>query len=906
MPISGLPTTAGDDIVTVTPSSYHSIDGFAGNDTLVLNWGSLAEDVTWRSVGYGWWRFADGFSSAVDFINFESFNVTTGAGDDRVGGWGGNDRFVTGGGSDTIESGLGADTVDGGAGRDLWIANYSGLNADITLALTPGAWSVIGPTGAQLRNIEQVSLQTGAGADVLDASQVTADQNFSSGAGDDLFVVAGGHSTFQAGDGEDRLVADFSDSTTRINWTNLGYGRWRLGDLAGTQWVDAYSVERYNLTGGSADDGLSGSGLDDTLTGGAGNDLLNGVAGNDVIAGGEGVDTWQADLSALTGQVLVNLNAQTSNAATLSGIERLHLTTGAGNDRVTATAGVFDDVINTNDGNDVIVTGRGVDAVNGGGQLDTLVVDWSAITGVDSGISHSNQGYGVWRFSSKSGDIVDYYSIERLNLTGGEGHDTLVGWGDSDTLNGNGGNDWLDSAAGTAVIDGGAGNDAWAANLVDLNDAMVFSAAASQTTAQLTTRGFSVRNIEQVNVSLGAGNDNFSTAGYTLNDTMNGGLGNDTLNPGLGIDRVNGEAGTDLLVLNFASLEDDITDRDVGYGWWRYGTADDRLYTDYYAIDRWNVTGGSGNDALAGGALADSLTGGTGNDTLNGGSGGSDVIAGGGGQDVWAMNLGSATRALTLTLTAAGAGTLVGNGTTLSGIESVRLTTGAGNDTINLSAVVGSHVLNTNDGDDSINLGRSSVNEVNGGGGLDFLTAVASAATSSVRTVDKGYGWWAMEATDGSYSTRYYAIDRFDFTGSAFNDRLGGFGGNDVLRGAAGRDILNGGGGNDTLVGGAGADQFVFSSVGSNGTDRVSDATAGEILRLEGVHINSFTAGNGLAVGLWQAEIQAVGGVTSIYIGLDGTAGYDFRIDLTGTFGVGSFDVAAWNDWNGATDLIVL
>ena len=906
MPISGLPTTVGDDIVTVTPGSYHSVDGQAGTDTLVLNWGSLTADVTWRSVGDGWWRFADDFSSAVDFINFETFNVTTGAGDDRVGGWGGNDRFVTGGGSDTIDSGLGADTVDGGAGRDLWIANYSGLNSDIALTLTPGVWNVIGATGARLRGIEQVSLQTGSGDDVLDARAVTADQYFSAGAGNDQFLVAGGHSTFHAGDGEDLLVADFSDSTTRIAWTNQGYGWWRLGDLAGKQWVDVYSTERYDLTGGSADDVLSGSNLADTLNGGAGNDVLNGVAGNDVIAGGEGTDTWQADLSALTTQVLVDLNAQTSNVATLSGIERLNLTTGAGNDRITATAGVHDDVINTNDGNDQIVTGRGVDRVNGGAQLDTLVMDWSAITESDSGISHSDQGYGWWRFSSTSGDVLDYYAIERLNLTGGAGNDTLVGWGDRDTLNGNDGNDWLNSAAGTAVINGGAGNDAWAANLVDLNAAMLFDAAASQTTAQMTASGFSVRNIEQVSISLGAGADSFSTAGYALNDTMNGGAGNDTLNPGLGMDRVNGEAGTDLLILNFAGLEEDITDRDVGYGWWRYGTADDRLYTDYYAIDRWNVTGGSGNDALAGGALADTLVGGAGSDTLNGGTGGADSIVGGVGLDTWAMNLGSTTRALTLTLTAAGDGRLAGNGTALSGIENVQLTTGAADDTINLSAVVGNHVLNTNAGDDTINVGRGSFNSVDGGVGSDFLTAVATAATSSVRTVDKGYGWWAMEATDGSYSTRYYAVDRFDFTGSAYNDRLGGFGGADVLRGAGGADILNGGGGNDTLFGGTGADQFLFSSVGSNGTDRVADAATGDILRLEGVHINSFTAGDGLAVGLWEAQIQTVGGVTSIYVGLDGTAGYDFRVDLTGSFGVGGFNVAAWNDWNGATDLIVL
>lgn len=906
MAITGLPTTIGDDTVTVTPGSYHSVDAFAGTDRLVVNYGTLDTDVTLRDVGYGWWRFADDFTSAIDFYNFETFDVTTGTGNDRIGGRDGNDRLVSGGGNDSISGGLGADTIDGGAGKDQWSVNYGGLNVDVSLALTPGVWSVIGATGARLRNIEQVSLVTGSGSDLLDASQVTGDQYFESNAGNDTFIVSSGRSTWQAGADEDMLVADFSAATTRVSWTDRGYGWWRLGDQAGTRWVDTYSVERVNLTGGSGHDRLSGGGLSDTLTGGAGNDNLNGVAGADVIAGGDGRDTWQADMAAYTTGVQANLVAQTSNAATISGIEQVNLTTGAGNDRITALDGVYNDAITTNDGNDTITTGRGVDVVNGGAQNDTLIMDWSGITGADSGISHTDQGYGWWRFSSRSGDVLDYYGIEQLNLTGGAGNDTLVGWDNRDTLSGGDGHDWLNSAAGTAVIDGGAGNDAWSANLTVQNGAMVFSAEASQTTAQLTARNLSVRNIEQVNLSLGAGNDNISTAGYSLNDVINGGLGNDTLNPGLGIDRVNGEAGTDLLVLNFAGLAEDIDNRDVGYGWWRYGTVSDSQFTDYINMDRFNVTGGTGNDALDGAGLADTLVGGGGNDTLNGGSGGSDSINGGAGIDTWAMNLGSATAALTLTLSGTGGGTLVGNGTNLAGIENVQLTTGSGNDVINLSAVVGNHVVYTNDGTDTINVGAGSFNEVSGGGGADSLTAVATNATASVRTVDKGYGWWALEAVDGSYSTRYIGVDQFDFTGSAFNDRLGGFGGNDVLRGAAGRDILNGGGGNDTLFGGAGGDEFVFSSVWSNGTDRVADAATGDILRFEGVRINSLTAGNGTGVGQWAAQVETAGGVTSIYIGLDAAAGYDFRVDLTGAFGAGSFNVGGWNDWNGATDLIVL
>ncbi|QLQ19425.1 MAG: hypothetical protein HZT43_13385 [Exiguobacterium profundum] len=64
---------------------------------------------------------------------------------------------------------------------------------------------------------------------------------------------------------------------------------------------------------------------------------------------------------------------------------------------------IYNDIISTGDGNDIITTGRGVDSVNGGAHADTLVMDWSGITGIDSGISHTDRGYGWWRFSSRSG-----------------------------------------------------------------------------------------------------------------------------------------------------------------------------------------------------------------------------------------------------------------------------------------------------------------------------------------------------------------------------------------------------------------------------------------------------------------------------------------------------------------------
>lgn len=906
MAITGTPTTPNDDVVTVTPTGWYEVNAGDGIDTLVVDYASLSTDVNYVNTGYGWYAFTDDFFSAIEFYNFERFALYTGSGADYLVGGNLNDYFSTGGGNDTIVSGLGADTIIGGAGTDRWVGNYSTLSADIGVTLHNTLATTVSGIGARVRQIEEAVLTTGAGNDFLDARLVTGNQDFSSGAGNDTLMVASGHSTYNAGLGEDLVVADFGAATTRIGLTNMGYGWYKLGDQAGAMSVNMYAVERFDFTGGLGDDTLPGGALADRLVGGAGNDWLIGAQGTDTIIGGDGTDTWEANYSANTAAVRVDLNLQSSNVSLIEGIEAMRLTGGSANDRLTAHAGIYNDTINGGDGNDVITTGRGDDEVNGGGGIDTLIVDWSALSEATDGIVYSNQGYGWYRYASPQGDIVDFYAIERFDLTGGAGNDNLVGWGDLDTLRGGGGDDTLDSGAGRAVIDGGAGTDLWAANISAIGTPQVFDALASQTVAQMTDRGFSISNVERLNLVLGGGNDNISTAGYALNDTIRGGEGNDTINPGMGKDEVNGELGTDLLVVSFAGVTQDIVNTNQGYGWWRYGAHDNTNYVDYYSIEQFSLTGGLGNDALNGGALTDTLNGGAGNDTLNGGTGGRDIIRGGTGTDTWILDLGASERALSLTLAADGSGLLVGNGTRLTSIENVQLTTGLANDSINLSASLGNHVLSTGAGDDFISLGRGMHNEVNGGAGTDHLVFDASLATAGLRTTNEGYGWWQVGSTDLSYRTKFYAIETFDITGSAYNDRISGFGGADVLRGGGGHDILNGGAGNDTLFGGDGVDCFQFSSLTTNGTDLVADAEAGDFLRFFGVRINGFSAGDGTGLLQNLAHIQSSGGMTSIFIGVNSTAGADFRVDLVGTFGVGDFQVVSYSDFTGAADLILI
>lgn len=890
MAISGLPATEGNDIITVRPTGFHDINALGGDDLLVVDYSTLTSNVTSRNTGFGWWQFTDDFFSGARHTNVERFDITTGTGDDYIRTFDGNDRIRTGAGNDVIESGLGADTIDGGAGHDRWVNDYSSLNTDVWLTLNPTGWATISATGARMRGIEEIHLRTGTGDDLLDVRAVTGNHNFVAGAGNDTFMASSGHSRFDGGVGTDLLVADFSGTASRIGQTNEGFGWFRLGDVAGTRSVTWAGVERFHITGGSGDDRLVGGAQNDILNGGDGDDWLNGGAGNDTIIGGNGTDTWQADHSALNSAVRINLNTQSSNVSSISGIEAMHMRTGSGDDRIVANAGFYNDTIETGAGNDTITTGRGRDRVDGGAGNDTLVMDWSEVSATTGGIRHSNQGFGWFRFESPEGDRLDYANIERFNLTGGAGNDHLVGFGDNDTLRGGGGNDTLDSGAGLAVIDGGEGNDLWIADLRAFNANMRLDLLDSQTNAQMTRQNFSIRNIEQVNLTMGSGNDRISTAGFALDDVVNAGAGNDTIDLGLGHDRVDGGAGRDTLVIDYSSLRGDIARTNEGFGWFKYAPHDGSHSVTFANMEVFNITGGRGNDHLIGGEFADTLNGGRGDDTLDSGTGGSDRINGGAGNDTWIMDLSASTRGMTLVMDSGGAGRLVGNGTRLQSIENVQLRTGSGDDLIDLSATSGNHVISTGGGRDFISLGNGMQNRVDGGAGEDTLVFDASLADASVRTTNVGFGWWKVATVNDSYKTEYANVEHLDITGSAFSDNLSGHGGNDVLRGGAGNDILNGGAGNDTLFGGTGADQFLFTDLRNAGRDLIADAESGDFLRLSGVTLaGEITNGNGSTLTTGQVQRSFANGVTTLRVGLDSTPGFDFQVDLVGNFASSAF-----------------
>jgi Ca2+-binding RTX toxin-like protein len=211
------------------------------------------------------------------------------------------------------------------------------------------------------------------------------------------------------------------------------------------------------LNGSDGDDTLIGASGDDILVGGAGRDVINGNGGNDMITidasdllnqinGGDGFDTLIIEGNQNLDINLTELNFESiignggNDRFRSSGTVPVVLSGGLGNDNLASGDG--SDRLNGDAGNDILspgLPGATMDLVDGGEGSDTLLLDYSRYQYENKGITSSESGL----IQSVSGamTILAYTGIEKVNITGTNFDDFLVGHGQADILNAGLGND---------------------------------------------------------------------------------------------------------------------------------------------------------------------------------------------------------------------------------------------------------------------------------------------------------------------------------------------------------------------------------------------------------------------------------------------------------------------------------
>ena len=726
---------------------------------------------------------------------------------DTINGLGGDDILYGKGGKDTLTGDQGNDRLDGGSGADTMHGSYGN---DIYVVDDPG---------------DVIFDLAGHGTDMVEASISYTLPKYN----------------------PDPFAGASPDWTPALE--NL--------ILTGTAALNGTGNTLPNLIiGNSAANILSGMDGDDTLVGGLGNDTLNGGAGDDILRvagigsdqayGGDGVDTLELDFSDATDAVIRLRKADGDYASagsfrdaggarkvSYTGIERLEVTTGSGDDDLIGGAGA--DVLRTGAGADKVDGGAGDDLVEGGEGDDVLVGG----AGVDT-VSYASSQTAVTVVLRVGGQDTRGAGVDALQgfesiigsahddaLTGNSAANALLGGSGKDVLKGASGHDFLDGGAGADTMEGGSGNDTY---VVDAStDKLIEAASGGMDTVRSAVSWTLGADFEQLVLTgtraiAGTGNaGSNSLSGNAASNALSGLGGDDRLDGAAGTDKLTGGTGDDVYVVDHAR---DVLVEAEGEGHDTVRSAvnctlgsafEDLVLTGTTAI---RATGNGGVNKLIGNALANALEGMAGDDSLDGGAG-ADSMAGGTGNDHYfvdnagdraveldgeGIDVVSASVSFTLgayveNLVLTGTGHLDGAGNALANSISGnagrnRLDGGAGADTMSGGSGNDTYVVD-DAGDKTL--------EAPGGGTDTVLSSISHVLSADVERLTLT-GSAAVNATGNGAAN--------SLEGNSAANRLDGRAGADVMRGGAGDDIYIVDNARDIVIesAGGGSDR-IFSSV---------------------------------------------------------------------------------------------
>ncbi|HKQ95003.1 MAG TPA: calcium-binding protein [Aestuariivirgaceae bacterium] len=396
----------------------------------------------------------------------------------------------------------------------------------------------------------------GIGNDTLDG--LAGADTLTGGKGNDVYVVD---------DDGDVVVEKTDEGTDEVRTTLSSYSLASLADLENLTYT---GTGHFHGVGNSHANVIRGGVGNDTLDGGAGNDTLIGGKGddtyvidslNDVVteAAGEGIDTIETGIVTYKsevpgypeytwGQARVSLeNYADVENLTYTGTEDFIDFYGTGNtlDNV-IIGGPSGDVLNGGLGADTLIGGEGSDQYYIDGWHDVIVeaedggfdsVVLSFTTTVDLNNFYENISGVIYNGTS---NFTAYGNDDNNDLIGGDGDDTIYGFGGSDFFGlnygsdlvyGGDGDDWFmgNYGGGSSTQFGGAGND-W---IWDLRGSGELWGDDTDDQAGNDT----LRSVGGEDSLYGlAGNDWLE--GYIGEDLLQGGRGSDSLDGGDGNDRI--------------------------------------------------------------------------------------------------------------------------------------------------------------------------------------------------------------------------------------------------------------------------------------------------------------------------------------------------------------------------------
>lgn len=729
-------------------------------------------------------RVGDSAAASTDYLNIENVSIRATNYDDLL--------IVQGSG---VYQGL--------KGNDTLYADWSGVNTDIVFNNAPDQTRLV--MNVNITGMERLLIATGGGNDTIDNSKV-ANAN-------DWITTGAGNDTILPGSGYDSVNGSAGVDTLKINYSALGSGLlYQFYNNAGksisiagttdptfeisnsyTEIASAMAQAAQVQIGDGSSTSVVYSEIEDFNIIGTNNDDLLIAHGTGSYNGGNGTDSLFANWSGATGDLkFINrigqaeLNGDDLKGITVMNVERVLISSGAGNDMLSNTvfnannefrSGAGNDTINGGDGAETLVGGTGNDSLSGG-------------YGADIYLFSVGDGQDIINDSDYSPDIIRFSDVTSTQITVVENNGALVlGYGASDSV---------------TIRNYFTGNDSYRAdNTFQFSDGKILNVADIAKRHNGTLGDDSLTGLNNLSNVMNALSGADTIIGGNNADTLTGGVGNDYLSgwqgkdvyifaSGDGSDRINNyddDQSVDVARFNIASNKVTVADEN-GNLVLRYGTGDQVTVERYFTADEsapyridqfvftdksWKIAdlvkkhNGTGNDDTLFGfnEFGDVINGLNGADTIHGG-GGADTLSGGAGNDL-----------------------IYGN---------------SEND--KLDGNVGADTLDGGQGDDQY--------------------VVDNAVDIIVESPDEGNDIVQSSVT----FTLGENVEVLTLTGTKSINGTGN-GGYNLLQGNSGNNLLAGGFGSDTLIGGAGADTLIGGDdsdifiCNTSGADIIQDYQSG-------------------------------------------------------------------------------
>ncbi|HEX8573986.1 MAG TPA: M10 family metallopeptidase C-terminal domain-containing protein [Allosphingosinicella sp.] len=750
---------SGNDTLRFTDLGRDVADGGMGVDTLAIDWGAATNAINpltiiTPSFPYGDTRNYSGtIASAnndrrVDYSAIERFVINTGSGNDRI--WTGSfdDVVNLGAGNDFLDAYTGgADIVDAGAGLDGLALNLSASGAAILWDLRTGSFNGLG----RYANFEYFTeLATGSGNDAIVTSSLVASDVVRLGPGDDIVTLLDGADRAFGEAGADTLVVDHRGAA----------GPFEL-----------------KLLGGAAGGGFTG-----LATSAVGRsvefDSFETLVIRQFRSGSDRIN-----LNSLTVSELSWTEATDPESASIFSLVRVVTPGGILSIRVDGQVAMSDFRLARlgTEGDDDLAGSADDDVLRGFGGNDQL----SGLAGHD-------------------------------RIDGGEGHDTLDGGLGNDLLNGENGNDVLKaSGAGTDSAAGGQGMDTLSIDWSDVNAAVYGSASGGSLASgfdgsfEAHGRKLTYSGIERFILTTGSSFDLIRSGASS--DVIDLGAGDDQFSASEANDIVEGGPGTDGIEIDFAASTEAIS--------WNLSTAifsGGGRYTGFEFFTR--LTTGSGNDIIVTTAdrAADILALGAGDDSVTLFDGWDRAFADSGSDTLVVDYSGSTANVQgSIYYQSAGGGVTggfydySGRSVDFDSFEKLVVTTGSGNDLLDLTRGQSDDIVSLGAGDDFVSL-RQGSDRADGGSGIDGLSADLSAVGADIR-IDLGANIYVVPAAWNFANFEYLGWGSDYFRTGAGNDIVATAAVNrsDMLDTGAGDDRATFRDGFDSFAAGAGTDILV-------------------------------------------------------------------------------------------------